>query len=165
MAARTVGATVIIAVDLVENRLQLARGRRHGCRQRPRSGAGRQDHGHDRWRSINYSLDTTGSDKAVGLAMQVLASRHLRLRRRFAAEIDGIGRAWLAPVTGGTSVYRILQGDAVPDQFVPALVELWRQGRFPFDRLVKTYELSEINQAAHDRESGKIIKRVLLMSA
>ena len=41
--------------------------------------------------------------------------------------------------------------------------ELCRQGRFPFDRLVKTYELSEINQAAHDSESGKVIKPVLRM--
>ena len=43
--------------------------------------------------------------------------------------------------------------------------ELWGRGRFPFDRLVKTYELSEINQVAHDSESAKVIKPVLRMPA
>jgi len=166
MAARTVGATVIVAVDLVESRLQLAR----------ELGATHAVDGRDPdlvakimattgGRGMDYSLDATGTDKAVGLAMQVLASRGTcgfvgGAPPRSTASVE---LGWL--LSGGRSVRGILEGDAIPDQFIPALIELWRQGRFPLDRLVKTYELSEINQAAHDSESGKVIKPVLRMPA
>jgi aryl-alcohol dehydrogenase len=44
------------------------------------------------------------------------------------------------------------------------LIELHRQGRFPFDRLITFYTFDEINQAAADSESGAAIKPILRMS-
>ena len=32
----------------------------------------------------------------------------------------------------------------MPDQFIPALVELHLQGKFPFDKLISFYALSDI---------------------
>jgi Zn-dependent alcohol dehydrogenase len=49
--------------------------------------------------------------------------------------------------------------------FIPTLIELYRQGRFPFDRLVRFYRFDEINQAMADSESGVTIKPILKMSA
>jgi aryl-alcohol dehydrogenase len=45
---------------------------------------------------------------------------------------------------------------------IPRLVELWRQGRLPFDRLIRTYPMSDINQAEADMASGETIKPVLV---
>lgn len=56
----------------------------------------------------------------------------------------------------------ILEGDAVPHLFIPRLIELWKQGRFPFDRFISTYPLSDINQAEADATSGTAVKPVLL---
>jgi aryl-alcohol dehydrogenase len=39
-------------------------------------------------------------------------------------------------VPGGRSVRGIMMGDAIPQLFIPQLVELYRSGAFPFDRLV-----------------------------
>jgi aryl-alcohol dehydrogenase len=50
----------------------------------------------------------------------------------------------------------------VPQVFIPRLVELWQQGRFPFDKLVQTYTLDDINTAFADSESGKVIKPVVV---
>jgi aryl-alcohol dehydrogenase len=61
----------------------------------------------------------------------------------------------------GKAIRGIIQGDSVPELFIPQLIELHRQGRFPFDRLIKFYTLDEINQAAADSESGATIKPVL----
>jgi aryl-alcohol dehydrogenase len=36
-------------------------------------------------------------------------------------------------------------------------------GRFPFDRLIETYPLAEINRAVEEAESGATIKPVLVM--
>jgi aryl-alcohol dehydrogenase len=42
---------------------------------------------------------------------------------------------------------------------------MYRQGRFPFDRLITRYSFDDINQAIHDSETGKVIKPVVVMNA
>jgi aryl-alcohol dehydrogenase len=39
---------------------------------------------------------------------------------------------------------------------------LWRQGRFPIDRLVSTFRFDEINGAVAALEAGDVIKPVVL---
>jgi aryl-alcohol dehydrogenase len=68
----------------------------------------------------------------------------------------------MTAVTFGHTVKGIIEGDSDPDVFIPELMELHRQGKLPFDRLVKTYPLSEINQAIADQHAGKCVKVVLL---
>jgi aryl-alcohol dehydrogenase len=61
----------------------------------------------------------------------------------------------------GRTVRGILGGDAIADLFIPKLIELYSQGRFPFDRLIKFYSFDEINQAVEDMEKGLVFKPVL----
>ena len=61
----------------------------------------------------------------------------------------------------GRTVRGVIEGDSIPDVFIPQLVELHRQGRFPLDRLVTEYQLSEINEAAEASLSGAAVKPVL----
>jgi len=61
----------------------------------------------------------------------------------------------------GRSLRGIIEGDSVPDVFIPRLVELYKQGRFPFDKLITFYKLEDINKAVEDTEQGKVIKAVL----
>jgi aryl-alcohol dehydrogenase len=49
----------------------------------------------------------------------------------------------------------------VPDDFIPRLVELHRQGRLPLEKLTRYYALDDIKQAVQDCESGRVIKAVL----
>ncbi len=67
-------------------------------------------------------------------------------------------------MTGGRVVRGIVEGDSVPDLFLPRLVDLYERGRFPVDRLMTFYDFDQIEQAARDAESGKAIKSVLRMS-
>lgn len=46
----------------------------------------------------------------------------------------------------------------MPDIFIPQLVELWRQGRFPFDRLIQKFPLAAINDSVHLSETGEVLK-------
>jgi aryl-alcohol dehydrogenase len=57
----------------------------------------------------------------------------------------------------------VVVGDADPQQFVPDPVELYRQGKFPFDELVTYYDFDGIEQAVEDSERGDAIKPVLRM--
>jgi aryl-alcohol dehydrogenase len=56
----------------------------------------------------------------------------------------------------------VVEGDSDPAVFIPLLIDLYKQGRFPFDRLIKTYPFNQINEAVQDHHSGKCVKAVLL---
>jgi aryl-alcohol dehydrogenase len=64
-------------------------------------------------------------------------------------------------VMNGRTIKGILGGDAVPDQFIPKLIELYKQGKFPFDRMITSYSFDEINKAVEDMEKGLVVKPVL----
>lgn len=44
-------------------------------------------------------------------------------------------------MTAGKRIIGIIEGDNKPNLFILALVTLYTQGRFPFDKLVKFYTL------------------------
>jgi hypothetical protein len=45
--------------------------------------------------------------------------------------------------------------------FLPRLLDLYRRGRFPFDRLVRNYPFTDVNTAIADSLSGAVVKPVL----
>ena len=64
----------------------------------------------------------------------------------------------------GRTVRGIIEGDSIPEIFIPRLIDLYAQGRFPFDRLLRKYQFEEINQAVQDSEQGQVFKPVLVMA-
>ena len=164
MAARIVGATTIVAVDVIPARLTLAKelGATHVVNAgkddpvaaiRAMTGGG-----------ADFALESTGRPEVVRQAVDALGTR------------GTCGIVGAAPIgttasfdmgglmSPGKGIRGIIQGDSIPELFIPQLIELHRQGRFPFDRLIKFYALDEINQAAADSESGTTIKPILRMS-
>jgi aryl-alcohol dehydrogenase len=159
MAARLCGADPIIAIDLHVGRLQLAR--ELGATQtiigtdgeapaqvRALSGGGAQ-----------YALDTTGAPGAIAAAIEFLRPTGVCGLAGLASEAVVLAPGALAV---GRTVTGIVEGDAVPQIFIPRLLRLWRQGRFPFDRLITTFRLDQINEAEKAAISGDIVKPVLL---
>jgi aryl-alcohol dehydrogenase len=61
----------------------------------------------------------------------------------------------------GRSLVGVIEGDAVPATFVAEMIEMYRSGAFPFDRLITTYPFEQINDAIHAVHAGKVIKAVL----
>ena len=57
----------------------------------------------------------------------------------------------------------VVEGCCIPQVFIPKLLDFYRHGRFPFDKLITRYRFSEINQAFEDMLTGKVIKPVLVM--
>lgn len=57
----------------------------------------------------------------------------------------------------------VIEGESVPDVFLPQLIDLWQKGSFPVEQIISHYDFDEINQAAHDAEEGRVIKPVLRM--
>jgi len=56
----------------------------------------------------------------------------------------------------------VIQGSSVPQVFIPKLIQLWKDGRFPMDKLMRSYSLDEINQGFEDSAKGTVIKPVII---
>jgi aryl-alcohol dehydrogenase len=61
----------------------------------------------------------------------------------------------------GKSMIGVIEGDSVPRVFIPKLIDFYRAGMFPFDKLVKFYSFDRISQAFQDSAKGKTIKPIL----
>ncbi|PRH77882.1 alcohol dehydrogenase [Streptomyces solincola] len=109
-----------------------------------------------------YALDTTASVPLVNEALRALRPLgSLGLVARFHTPLP------LDPGTldQGRGVRHVCEGDAVPGLLIPLLCRLWQAGRFPFDRLVRTYPLTDIDRAERDCDAGRVVKPVLLPPA
>jgi len=163
MAARIAGATTIVAIDLHDARLELAKalGATHTINattantlnelMRATKGLG-----------VNYIVDTT----ALPAVLTKLA-KALSIRGTLAL-VGAAKPGTEAPFEIGQSLVRgwtfrtIVQGSSVPQEFIPRLIRLWQQGRFPADKLARRYRLDEINQAFDDSAAGVTIKPVIV---
>ena len=64
-------------------------------------------------------------------------------------------------MSSGKKLIGVVEGASEPDSFIPALIALWQDGKFPFDKLVTFYPFDQINQAIHDSHAGTAIKPIL----
>jgi aryl-alcohol dehydrogenase len=129
MAARIVKAKTIIAVDLNDRRLKLARewGATHSFNNRRSDLAGsvRAITG----RGVDYVVESTADSGMEQLAAELLNPGGM------AALFSGACAPGRLP--GNRQVLSVIQGDAVPQKFIPKLIKFYQEGWFPFDRLVK----------------------------
>jgi aryl-alcohol dehydrogenase len=164
MAAKVAGAHPIVAVDINPGRLALARelGASHALD--PRDGDLREALAAVAPGGLDFVLEITALPAMLKTAVDVLAPLGI------AALIGGAPQGTEAPIDMGNllfgrTVRGIVQGDSIPQLFIPQLIELYRAGDFPFDRLVRFYAFDEINQAVADTRSGATIKPILRVSA
>lgn len=161
-AAKIAGCNPIIAVDIMDSRLEMARelGASHCIRGDQES----LQKALQKLGGIDYALDTTGAPAVADAAFQTLKPRGCLV-------CVGVGKpgAKLNIDMGmlmatGKQIRGAIEGDAVPRDFIPRMIEYYRAGQLPLDKLVTRYAFEDINQAVADTLSGKVIKPVLSMS-
>lgn len=158
MAAAAQGAGPIVAVDLHESRLQLAR--KVGATSTVVGGAERSmaDLMEALGGLADFSFDTTGVPGVILDALRIL-------RPGGHCGVVGVQQGDLTLDPGvliGKKLSSILEGSAVPHTLIPRLIEWWRDGKFPLEELVRTYPFSEIDAAEAASLSGEVIKPVLI---
>jgi aryl-alcohol dehydrogenase len=97
---------------------------------------------------LSQGIDALGSLGAIG----VVGAPPLGTKAEF--DINSL-------LLGGRTIRGIVEGDSVAQTFIPQLVQLYQQGRFPFDKLVRFYSLDQINEAAEDSTRGVTLKPIL----
>jgi aryl-alcohol dehydrogenase len=161
MAARAVGATTIIAVDVIASRLALAKevGATHAVNAKegdPVAAVKKITGG-----GVQFSLETTGIPEVVRQAVDALGVRGTCGIVGAAPPGTEIKIDVTEFMQMAKTIYGIIEGDSVPDVFIPQLLDLFLQGRFPFDRLTKLYPFERINEAASDSERGLTVKPII----
>ncbi|MCT9081840.1 NAD(P)-dependent alcohol dehydrogenase [Streptomyces fulvoviolaceus] len=161
MAAVVAGCTTIVAVDLNDQRLELAKevGATHvingaegdtvALLRDLTSGLG-----------VDYTLETTAVPAVLRQAVDAL-NQGGTCGLIGAAALGTEVALDMSSLLFGRSVRGIVEGDSVPHLFIPKLVDLYQQGRFPFDKLIKSYAFDDINQAVEDSEKGTTLKPVI----
>jgi aryl-alcohol dehydrogenase len=162
LAAVVCGCTTIIAVDVMSNRLEKAKefGATHVVNAndtdpveavRDITGGGSE-----------YSLECVGNPHVLRQAVDVLP--RLGVCGLLGVVPPGTEVALdMDLIMNGRTVRGILAGDSVSDLFIPKLLDLYSQGRFPFDKMITYYPFGDIGQAVDDMLQGKVIKPVLKM--
>jgi aryl-alcohol dehydrogenase len=161
MAARLTAARTIVAVDVVPSRLALASevGATHTI------DSGEEDLG--RWLAeltrstgLTHVVETTGVPALLELAVAAVSAQ---------GTVAVIG----APATGsrasfdinalidGRTIRGVTEGGSDRITFIPALIDLVRQGRLPYEKFVRFYAEDELHQAVVDARSGVTIKPVI----
>lgn len=162
MAAKIAGARRIIAVDVVPDRLELAcelgaTDIINGTSQDVLEKIATFTQG-----GVMYALDTSGVPSVMEQAVMSLAPRGTC--------------GWLAGVSpdltiavnptfllNGRSIRGIIEGDAHDaEAFINQLIDWNMEGRFPFERLIRTFPFSDLDAAIAAGKSGKVIKPVVV---
>lgn len=160
MMAKVVGCSCIIGVDIKPDRLEFAKtlGATHVINSAEKdpvaeiqsiTGSG-----------ADYAIETTAVPSVYRKALESL---HLTGRCALlgappmGTEVTFDMQMFLT----GRGTFGVIEGEVVPQLFIPQLIELYKQGSFPFDKMIKFYDAKDINQAVADSEKGTTIKPVI----
>lgn len=163
MAAKIAGCDPIIAVDVHEHRLKLARelGATHTINHGGQASVVaeiKKITGIGARQTLETSAVASVFREAVEALMPAGQCVLLGSARK------GTEVSFETPfLQNGRIVRGVIQGDTVPNEFVPLLVDHIRAGRFAVDRMITFYDLADINRAAAESSSGQTIKPVLRM--
>ncbi|CAG7557605.1 unnamed protein product [Fusarium equiseti] len=164
MAAKARGAGTIIAIDLQQSRLDLAKelGATHGV-----LGPEPKDIIKNILKicppiGVQFAVDCTGVPTIIETMVAALGMRGRAATvgapgGRAKAKIDIMGH-----LTYGKEYVGCSEGDSNPPVLIPELIRMHSRAALPLEKLIKYYNIHDYENAMEDMESGKVIKPVLL---
>jgi aryl-alcohol dehydrogenase len=161
MAAKVAGCSTIIAVDIVPSRLNLAKelGATHTINSKDTNAI--EEIKKITTTGVDSSIDTSARPDVIKQAVEVLGNIGMCVLLGVAAPGATVTLN-LSSFTGGRTVRGCTEGEGIPDQFIPYLISLYREGKLPLEKIVKFYNLAQINQAAEDSENGTSVKPIII---
>lgn len=160
MAAAYAGCDPIVAIDLKDDRLALAAELGAHVTVNPK-----KDNPVDviknktNGRGIEFAFDNTGVPAVIRQAVDCLYKNGTCAVAAAHGEITVEGFEILL----GKTLRGTLEGDSNPQSFIPQLIDLYRDGHLPLEKLATFYPFVDINTALEDAHAGRVIKPILQM--
>ncbi|CAI4218399.1 unnamed protein product [Parascedosporium putredinis] len=111
---------------------------------------------------VDFAVDCTGSTKVIENMIESLGTRG----KAATVGAPGFGAKVsvdvMSHLTSGRSYMGCCEGDSLPSQFVPHLIELHAQGKLPLDEMITVYDMKDYQKALDDTHAGKALKAVLV---
>jgi len=163
--ARFVGANPIVAVDVVDAKLEAARkfGATHGINSTKEDPA-RLIKELTEGRGADYVFVTAGSNKAVVQGFYLTGPRGMTVLIGLPSKDEAI---LSLPIRDFIKDERIITGGYMGSTNlsvdIPRMVALYQSGRLMLDELISNrYPLDKINEAMEDAEKGNSLRNVLI---
>ncbi len=165
MGAKIANCSTIIAVDIVDSRLDLAL--ELGATDSINSKGMTADEIAAKvfeltgGKGADWTVETTGVPEVINASIRSLAiggTLGFVSVPRGPVEVNFADLLFYA-----RKIDAIMEGDTITKYFIPQLVEYYKKGMLPFDKLIKKYPVSEIEQAFADSANGTTIKPVLII--
>ena len=165
MAAKIVGCTTIIAVDINEERLKLAK--ELGATQIFNSQTQRETLVSEIMAltngiGVDYVVDTSGYNPIMKQALEFLTHGGTFVPLAV-SKTDFSLNTFVDLVIGNKKMEGALIGNTIPKHHLLRLINYYQQGQFPFDKFIKFYDFDEIITAEADLISGRTLKSVLVI--
>lgn len=160
MAAAQVGCDNVIAIDVNQDRLNLAKelGATHILNGNEDDVLGEINKITD-GNGAEYSFDTTGVPPVVLQAVRCLAVDGTVAVVAVGGEVPIHIHSDL--VMPNRTIIGVTEGLSIPSLYIPQLIDQYKKGKFPFDKLIKKYAFEDLHNALDDMKSGKTIKPVI----
>lgn len=163
MAGRISGCIKVIAVDIVPERLELAKelGATHTINSKQEDAVAKIKELTGGY-GVDWTVDTTGLPAVIKNAIAALAQGGTCAAIAVTPHLIELS-TWNDLCVDDKKVVGVNMGDSIPQIDIPRLLEFYKLGWFDFDKTEKFYDFEEINQANADSVSGKTIKPVLII--
>lgn len=107
---------------------------------------------------LDYAVDSIGYGPLITNLLHALGTDGKLYLIGIAGQLDLTGMDIMGE---SKQVIGLIEGDAIPQLFIPKLIKLFKKGKFPIDKLMKFYSFSNVEQAFADFTNGKVIKPVI----
>ncbi|KAJ5086811.1 Polyketide synthase enoylreductase [Penicillium alfredii] len=162
LTARAQGVETIVAVDIVDAKLELAAslGASHtlNTKQQPDLVKGLRGLFSE---GVDHILDTTGVIPLLEASVQALGHEGTLAIVGIAPVGSSLNINPRDILVSCKRILGVIEGNSNPALLLPYLINLYKQGKFPIDKFSKAYDADSMDQALKDLHTGKVIKPVI----
>lgn len=161
LAAKACGCTTIVAVDVFDSKLALAKelGATHTVNVKNCNIV--EEIKKIRQGGVNYAVETTGSGKVLAQSLLCIASGGTTCLIGAANKDATIS---LDALRSERNIVGVIEGTIDPHLQIPRLIELYKHGLFPVEKFTTFYDMKDMDKALEDTKNGKAIKAVIRMN-
>lgn len=164
MAAKIAGCGTIIACDVVPSRLELALelGATHTVNSREHADVAARIREIAGGEGVDYAVESAGADVLMDIMLASMRPRGLAVVVSMHGDSEIPIKMDTRIMSPCVTLAGLLEGGSNPPVFIPQLIEYYKQGKFPVDKLCTYYKFEELEQAIEDSRTGKTIKPVIV---
>jgi Zn-dependent alcohol dehydrogenase len=157
MGAKSMDVGTIIAVDIVDSKLQMAKqlGATHTINSKETKDvvkAVKDITG----RGANYAIDCTGVLVVIETMIAAIGPEGTAAVVGVPPPEKDIKVDALTFLLENKKLIGVIEGDSNPPEFIPKLIAMHQGGKFPVDKLCKIYPVADFEKAIHDMHDGKV---------